>query len=213
VPTFDRYDATKGRVPPVGVKDGTVTLRFTAKRCRHGLNYRMGPARLAVTTGLALRDADHAYRVYHRKTPELRLWWEWLERELTKNGALFNAYGRRYILLERKTPEALESIVAFKPQSSIGDKINRTIYLCQEDDDWPTHARIRLNNHDALLTLCRLQDRERALRIMIKHAEEPIMVRGEQLIIPAEPHMSVPDEFGIHRWSTLKDAVTVEHMQ
>jgi uracil-DNA glycosylase family 4 len=205
VPTFDRYDASKGRIAPQGTKDGSVTLRFIAKRCRHGLNYRMGVARLALTTGLPLREADHAYRAYHRATPELRQWWELLERELTKHGSLYNSYGRRFILLERKTPEALESIVAFKPQSSIGDKINRTIYLCEEDADWPAHARIVLNNHDALLTLCRLTDRERALRVMVKHAEEPMLVRGEQLIIPAEPHMSEEDEHGVHRWSNLKE--------
>jgi DNA polymerase I-like protein with 3'-5' exonuclease and polymerase domains len=206
VPTFDRYDSAKGHPPPVGRKDGDVTLRFVAKRCRHGLNYRMGVPRLALTTGLPMREADQAYRVYHRETPELREWWSLLERELTKNGALYNAFGRRFILLERKSPEALESIVAFKPQSSIGDKVNRVIYKCQEDDNWPSHCRIALNNHDALLALCRLDQRDRALSIMIKHAEEPMMVRGERLIIPAEPKLSEPDERGIHRWSALRVA-------
>lgn len=210
VPAFDRYDSAKGHPPPPGKKDGDVTLRFIAKRCRHGLNYRMAAARLALTTGLPMRDADIAYRVYHRETPELRKWWERLEHDLTHDGALYNAYGRRFILIEKKSPEALESIVAFKPQSSIGDKVNRVIYMSEEDDDWPSHCRICLNNHDALLALCRLDQRERALSIMVKHAEEPIYVRGERLIIPAEPKLSLPDENGIHRWSTLKD-VTLEH--
>lgn len=207
VPTFDRYDSAKGHYPPSGKRDGDVTVRFVAKRCRHGLNYRMGVARLALTTGLSLRDADAAYRIYHRETPELRKWWELLERELTKAGALYNAYGRRFILLERKSPEALESIVAFKPQSSIGDKVNRVIYMSEDDPQWPTHCRVALNNHDALLALCRLDQRERALSIMVKHAEEPMYVRGERLIIPADPKMSVPDEHGVHRWSNLKEAV------
>jgi 3-hydroxyacyl-CoA dehydrogenase len=205
VPTFDRYDAAKGRIAPQGVPDGSVTSRFIAKRCRHGLNYRMGPARLAVTTGLTLRDADQAYRVYHRETPELRQWWELLERELTKTGSLVNAYGRRFILLERKTPEALESIVAFKPQSSIGDKVNRTIYMSESDSRWPSHCRVVLNIHDAVLALCRLDQAKTALSIMVEHAQEPMLVRGEQLIIPAEPHMSYPDEHGVHRWSQLQE--------
>jgi hypothetical protein len=34
----------------------------------------------------------------------------------------------RLIFLERLTPQALESIIAFKPQSTIGDKVVQVIY-------------------------------------------------------------------------------------
>jgi DNA polymerase I-like protein with 3'-5' exonuclease and polymerase domains len=207
VPAFDRYDTAKGHRLPEGKVNGDVTVRFVAKRCRHGLNYRMMPDRLATTTGLPLREAEHAYRVYHRETPELREWWASLERELAKNGSLFNAYGRRYILLERKTPEALESIVAFKPQSSIGDKVSRAIYQCHEDDRWPSHCRIILNIHDALIALGRLDQIQSALSIMKQHAEEPMYVNNRELVIPADTKLSYPDEHGVHRWSQLKEVV------
>jgi uracil-DNA glycosylase family 4 len=205
VPIRDRYDTAKGDVLPEGKVNGDVTIRRIAKACRHGLNYRMGPDRLATTTGLPLREAEQAYRLYHRETPELRKWWTDLETELTKKGSLFNAYGRRFILLERKSPEALESIVAFKPQSTIGDKVARVIYKCHEDDTWPSHCRVVLNNHDALVALCREDQAKTALSIMKRHAEEPLYIKGRELIIPADTKLSYPDKKGVHRWSQLKE--------
>lgn len=188
---------------------GDVTIRFVAKRCRHGLNYRMNYPRLAETTGLSLSMAQQAYDAYHRETPELRVWWRELEREARTTKMLFNCYGRRLPIMERITDEALESIVAFKPQSAIGDHVCQVIYRSHEDDDWPIHgklfsARIALNVHDALIGLVPIEKAEHCLRIMVKHAERPLIIHGEPLIIPADTKISQPDERGIHRWSTLK---------
>lgn len=204
VPSFDRYDSTKGHVPPEGKRELDVTIRYIAKRCRHGLNYRMGPDRLATTAGISMAEAEKAYRVYHRGTPELREWWTALEREVRDNGCLYNAYGRRYMIMERLSPEALESIVAFKPQSTNGDKNCRVIYLAHDHPKWPRRCRCRLNVHDAVIALGPLEDLPMALSILRLYAEEPIYIKGEQLIVPADTKLSYPDEKGVHRWSQLK---------
>lgn len=189
------------------LEDGTVTRRFIAKRCRHGLNYRMGPDRLAETTGLPLNEAHSSYNIYHRITPELRKWWAELESEVKRTKMLFNAFGRRLMVLERIDENSLESIVAFKPQSSIGDKVSSVIYQSESDDDWPRHARILLNVHDALVGIAREDVAKTALAICKRYAESPIMVRGEPLIVPADCKLSVPGPDGVHRWSTLKEVI------
>ena len=204
VPTFDRYDLSKGHVIPIGKKDRDVTLRFIAKRCRHGLNYRMGPDRLSSTTGLSLADATNAYRTYHRITPELQTWWANIEKEVRDTKTLFNAFGRRWIALERLSPEALESIVAFKPQSTLGDHVVQVIVKSQEDDRWPHDARMWLNIHDALICLAPRHKVKLCLSIMKKYAEEPILVNGHSLIIPADTKMGQLDDRLKIRWSTLK---------
>lgn len=191
VPTLDRDDK------------GQVTLRFVAKRCRHGLNYRMAADRLATTTGLPLLVAEDAYTKYHRNTPELRRWWRSLEEEVVKEKCLYNYYGRRLKILERLTPEALESIVAFKPQSTIGDKVSRVIYLSQDDKRWPRRARIALNIHDALIAIAPIDDLMRCLEIMKKHAEEPLYINGRELIIPADLKIA-NSKTEVNRWSTLE---------
>jgi len=204
VPTFDRYDISKGYLPPEGVNDFAPTKRYVAKRCRHGLNYRMGPETLSAKTGLSLAESVDAYKRYHRITPELQRWWHEVESEVTKTKTLFNVYGRRFIVLERITPEALESIIAFKPQSTLGDHVVQTIVLCHEDPEWPLHARIILNIHDALIALAPLDKRMKCLQIMKRHAERPLLINSRELIIPADCKLSYADEKGKHRWSTLK---------
>lgn len=212
VPTKDRLD------------DGSVTMRFIAKRCRHGLNYRMGPDRLAITTGLPPEAANRNYSLYHRINPELRVWWDWIAEEYRTKRVLHNAYGRRLPLMQRIDDKALESIVAFRPQSTIGDKCVRVIYQCHSDPRWPTgRARMALNIHDANIAISRLEDAKLVASIMKEYAEEPITQSNWKmpLIIPADLKISYPvswhtaddgtidyyedEENGLHRWGAMKE--------
>ena len=211
--------------------DGTFTERFVAKRCRHGLNYRMMADRLATTTGLPPAEANKAFHLYHKINPELQIWWKIVESQVRDTGMLMSPFGRRLTFHEQLTDSVLESIIAFKPQSTVGDKVTSVIYKSQEDDEWPEGASILLNNHDALIAQAPFAKAKDALRIMKKHAEEPIIIvpdraRHEEvppLIIPADLKMTkegtkwriqddgkiefYSDNEGFHRWSDLKGVV------
>lgn len=191
-------------------ENGKPTIRYKAKRCRHGLNYRMGIDELAQQLGISYPEAEELWRTYHRITPELQVGWKATTEEVRKNRKLFNAYGRRWILLERFDDEALKSVVAFYPQSTIGDKVSRCIYLCESDPEWPRgKARLALNIHDALIALHTLDEGEAVRSIMKKHALEPINIvdiygKSNELIIPADLKKSVSINGEPHRWSTLE---------
>ena len=222
----DMFGVPYDEVPKEDRKpDGTPTIRYIAKRCRHGLNYRMGSDRLATVTGLDAHVAQEAYDIYHSKTPQLRVWWDTLIGLVKRNRLLYNSYGRRLIFLNRLTEEsALDSVVAFRPQSSIGDKVCRVWYQSEDDPQWPTNARICLNVHDALICLAPVTKLKTCLAIMKRYAEEPVVVKStvtgkeNEMIIPAEVKMSypvaweykdgelmfTPDTRGSHRWSHLK---------
>ena len=101
--------------------DGKPTIRYVAKRCRHGLNYRMAPDRLATVTGLSAVEAEQAYRLYHMATPEITVWWDDLVALVRRDRSITTALGRRWMLLEHWSDDALDSIVAFEPQSLNGD--------------------------------------------------------------------------------------------
>lgn len=191
-------------------ENGEMTIRYKAKRCRHGLNYRMGADKLAETLGVTFYEAEELWRTYHRTNPELQKGWQAVTDEIRRTRTLYNAYGRRWILLERFDDEALKSVVAFYPQSTVGDKVSRCIYLCHDDPDWPkAEARMALNIHDALIALHKVEVKDQVQAVMKKHAHEPIMINSysgklRELIIPADLKESKPDELGIHRWSSIE---------
>ena len=195
--------------------DGKPTIRYVAKRCRHGLNYRMAPDKLATVTGLSAVEAEQAYRLYHMATPGVTVWWDDLVALVRRDRAITTCLGRRWMLMERWDEAALDSIVAFEPQSINGDHTSSVIYKCHNDPEWPPTARIVINVHDANIALNRHCDGEAVRAIMKKHAEEPIWITSvnarlngkdipEPLIVPAELGVSVADAEGIHRWSGIR---------
>lgn len=204
------FQLTYDEIPKEDFIDGKHTLRYLGKRCVHGLNYRMMPDKFATVTGLPISEATRAHRLYHSAFPEIASAWQDIVARVKRDKVLYNAFGRRWILLSRlDTDEALDSIVAFEPQSSIGDKVCQVIYQAHEDKDWPRSSRgleaaVTLNIHDALIAIARLEDMQGVARILYKYATSPIVVRNQELSIPAEIGLSQPDELGIHRWSTIK---------
>jgi hypothetical protein len=195
--------------------DGKRTIRYTAKRCRHGLNYRMAPDKLATVTGLSLVEAEQAYRLYHMACPEITVWWDDVVEFVRRNGQISTCLGRRWILMERFDPVALDGIIAFEPQSINGDWTTSVVYKCHHDPEWPPEARIVLNVHDANIALNRIVDGPAVRAIMKRHAEQPIWINSianrlhgidkpEPLIVPAEMGRSLPGSDGVHRWSTIQ---------
>ena len=196
VPAYDRDE------------NGDITLRFLGKRCVHGLNYRMQPQRLADTCNIPYSQANEAYSSYHKAFPEIRRAWDHIVQGVREDKKLYSPLGRRMIYLSRITDSELDSVIAFGPQSTIGDKVSSVIYECHDHPDWPKdRARMVLNIHDALIAL-HVQDphvTETVQGIMKQNAESPIMIRGEAVSIGTDFKQSVPDEGGIHRWSTLEN--------
>ncbi len=209
---FLDHKGRRAKDPNCDVTTLSLTPRGIAKRCRHGLNYRMHIARLAQTTGMSYAEAASNYHLYHKTNPELSIWWELVEKKFRKERQLINSYGRRNIALGKITEDSLDSIIAFRPQSTIGDKTQRVWYQSHEHPAWDSNkARIALNVHDALYAIATPDYAKTALSIMKAYAEEPIMVKRikdgkpHQMIIPADCKISVAGEDGVHRMSTMKD--------
>jgi DNA polymerase I-like protein with 3'-5' exonuclease and polymerase domains len=182
----------------------------------------MQAPRLADTTGLSLRDATDAFNRYHRTHPEIEAWWHKTEMQARNTGVLYNLLGRRWVLTEIISEKTLESIIAFVPQSTVGDHVVRAMYLIEDDPSWPVDARIALNTHDGLVAIAPVETLTQCAQIMKRHLETPIYVPGmPELIIPAELKISkeptsmcvmdsgkalfYKDQGGLHRWSELKE--------
>lgn len=208
------------------------TKRYLGKRCVHGLNYRLQPAKLAAVCEIPIHQAVDAYNAYHAAFPEIQEWWEEIIRDARKTREIWNFMGRRLAITMKIEEDFEGTLIAFKPQSTIGDKVAGCIYLCHEDKDWPRlrngqlAARIALNVHDSLVAIHRTNDKVAAeiRAVMKRHAEAPILVRGTPIVIPTEfkeskPYTVILDkktnkevariEDGVHRWSTLQKVKVV----
>jgi uracil-DNA glycosylase family 4 len=204
-------------------EEGHPTIRYVAKRCRHGLNYRMEKWKLAEVTDLPFHQASRAWSIYHSITPQLRYWWAAEEKQFRSTREIYNGMGRRFKVIQRIDDDVLDSIIAYYPQSTIGDKVTRVWYMCEEDDEWPDrkYARIAIDVHDNLVPITIPKYAKTCLKIMKRHAEAAIMIQDvyknkpEPLIIPAELKMSYPtawdgkafveDPKGLHRWSHMRE--------
>jgi uracil-DNA glycosylase family 4 len=209
IPEYDRLKLGKTTNDPL--KDGEPTMRFIGKRCVHGLNYRMGPEHLGEVCAISQQQAVNAYQRYHLAFPEIKLGWEETIRRVKKDKVIYTPLGRRLLFLEPiYDDKQLDSIIAFVPQSTIGDKVAATIYKCHNDPEWPRLrngqlvARMALNIHDALISMTPPSEVATVIAITKKYSEEPILINGKELSIPSEFKVSKPDEKGIHRWSTLE---------
>lgn len=203
IPSFDRYTYGKNTDDPK--MDSVTTLRYLGKRCVHGLNYRMQVDRLAQTTGISLDMAREAYTSYHATYPEIQQAWKETIDEVKRTKMLFNYMGRRLYFLEAINENNLDSVIAFKPQSTIGDYVSSIIYDVEDDPEFPKDkARCLLNIHDALVFLVHKDVKDLMLKLVWKHANKPIKINGEDVVIGMDFKVSCPDENGVERWSTLK---------
>lgn len=206
IPSFDRHILGKTTEDPL--LDNEVTTRYLGKRCVHGLNYRMQAPKLAEVCKIPITQAEAAFFAYHRAFPEIQQAWSRTIKTIYEEKQLFSLMGRRMIFMGRIDESMLDSVIAFVPQATIGDKVSSVIYECHSHPEWPTqYARMSLNIHDALIAL-HLEDdhvRETVQGIMRECAEKPIIIRGQPVTIFTDFKQSYADDTGVHRWSTLKD--------
>src|SRR5262245_66542711 len=93
--------------------------------------------KLAEVTDLPFHQDSRAWSIYHSITPELRQWWAAEEKSFRASREIYNGMGRRFKVIQRLDDDVLDSIIAFYPQSTIGDKVTRVSYMCQEAGEWP----------------------------------------------------------------------------
>lgn len=186
--------------------DGTPTLRYLGKRCVHGLNYRMMPDRLATSCNIPIHQAEDAHRRYHMAFPEIMPAWKEIINEFTLKRKLVNAFGRVLPLLGRPNESSFDSIIAFYPQSTIGDHVKRIIRKAHNDPEWDTNeAQCLLNIHDANVAMVPDSDdaRRHYTKILKKYSDEPIIINGAPIVIPSDFKWSKLHEVQ-HRWSHME---------
>jgi DNA polymerase I-like protein with 3'-5' exonuclease and polymerase domains len=171
--------------------------RFLGKKTRHSANYMVGWHELmtrinaeALETGIFVtaREMKLILGAYHLLHPGLRQWWNEEELEVRQTGMSRNLFGfpRRFY---GHVSQQLPAIVAFKPQSTVGDTLNFGLVACHNDPELADAGYQDLANvHDAILFQYPIGQRDAVIPRVRKLMDIPIRIpkTGKDLHIPVE---------------------------
>ena len=99
-----------------------------AKAVVHASNYREGPYKFSVQTGMPIRDTKRLLSNYHAKRPEIGVWHKWVWNEIKDRGMLRSPLGDErffyeavssFSLLGKMTDQQWKDAIAWVPQTTV----------------------------------------------------------------------------------------------
>lgn len=104
------------------------TYRFMCKKLGHGSNYDGRAPTLSQQAKLPLKVVQDFQPLYFQAFPAHKLWQAWVESQLRRVGQLTSLMGRRRYFWGRRNDDAvLRAAIAYDPQSSLADIVNRAM--------------------------------------------------------------------------------------
>ncbi len=168
------------------------------KKARHALNYGMQWATFlkninadADKTGIAIdaADARRITRAYHKLHPELKQWWNQVQRRLNATKNLTTCFGRKRTFFGRGQGvwlgEAHREAIAFEPQSTVADLLNRGLLRWWRQHDGKI-GDLLMQVHDSVLISVPRERAALAAQLLRRCLEEEIEVNGRSFTIPVE---------------------------
>jgi DNA polymerase I-like protein with 3'-5' exonuclease and polymerase domains len=180
--------------------------RYIAKKCNHGLAYRMGPFKLAESindeadvTGISVSRSRAKY--FHTKWHELynlKAWWSTIDAELYSTRTLVTPYGRKRTFMGQFNEALSREATAFVPQSTVGEHCLGRVQRELGIRGGMLEVRKMLNETPELNTKiihtaydsCMLEVPHSQLDFMAKEVRRlllrPILIHHEELTIPVD---------------------------
>ena len=158
------------------------TYRFMCKKLGHGSNYGGQPDTLAEQSKLPINVVADFQPKYFRAFPAHKQWQEWTREELRKVGYLISLMGRkRYFFGRRTDPDVIREAIAYDPQSSLADIVNRALLKLWKMNLCP----IVFQDHDALTFMYPEEQEDEIIPELMKHLIVPVpLAHGRELRIP-----------------------------
>lgn len=158
------------------------TYRFMCKKLGHGSNYGGKPETLSQQSKVPL-DVVRAFQPkYFAAFPAHLQWQAWVDAELRRKGQLISLMGRKRQFWGRRNDDGtLREAIAYDPQSSLADIVNRAMLR-----EWhKRRAIIMLQDHDALTWMYPEEREDEIVPALYEAMPEEIQLRnGRTLCIP-----------------------------
>jgi DNA polymerase-1 len=198
-PEFDVHTWTAAQVFSKEPSEVTKTERFLGKVARHALNYGMGWKTFqgnvnsdADSTGVSITasEAKRIVAAYHGLHKSLQSWWKQVGSRLSARGCLLTTFGRRRTFFGRRSAnphldEVHKEAIAFEPQSTVADLLNRGMLRWWERYDGK-FGRLIAQVHDSVLLEVPTAKVRGVAHLLKRCLEEEITINGIKLTIPAD---------------------------
>lgn len=162
--------------------------RNLGKATRHATNYDMGPYQFQAN--LASYGFHLPYSVCEKllgsaksKDPFLAEWKRSIREQLKATRTLVTPLGRKRQFFGRLNDNTFRAAYAFIPQSTVGEFLQLAI---QEIWERFTYIQPLLNVHDEVIFQIKPEDKARAIRDIRSAMERPLIINGEELVIPCD---------------------------
>jgi len=158
------------------------TRRFMCKKIGHGSNYGGRPRTLAAEAEVEIRLVEEFQPVYFRQFPAHIRRFNWTEDELRRKGFLISLMGRkRWFLGRRDDDSTLREALAYDPQSSLADYLDRGML-----NVWRSGVcQILMQIHDAILIQYPEQREDETIKLVREQLEFSIpLARARVFRIP-----------------------------
>lgn len=158
------------------------SYRFMCKKLGHGSNYGGKPATLAGQTKLPLEVVTSFQPRYFAAFPAHQRWHEAVDNQLRRHGKIVSLTGRqRYFFGRRTSDDVLREAIAYDPQGSLADIVNRAMLRIWRD----RVALLWAHDHDATTWMYREEDEDIVVpKLMAMLPETVALVNGREMRIP-----------------------------
>ncbi len=185
-PSFDVHTYNASLIFGISLDKVTKDQRTSGKSSLHSANYMGSPATAVKHAKVSYQVAKHALDRYKASIPELERWWSRVEDEIGATRMLRTPLGRLRIFMGRLNRETIRSAVAFVPQSTVGDIINRAFFILS--NKLPPKCFPILQVHDEIVVEALEEDVSWCVALIRDCLQIPILIEGikQPLKIPCE---------------------------
>lgn len=157
------------------------TYRFMCKKLGHGSNYDGKPPTLSQQAKVPLKVVVDFQTNYFGAFPAHRRWHGWVDSQLRKHGQLVSLMGRkRHFWGRRNDPATLREAIAYDPQGSLADIVNRAMLRI-----WRAGYTVVMHDHDALTFMYPEEQEDEIIPLLMDLLVEEIpLANGRSLNIP-----------------------------
>lgn len=155
------------------------SYRFMCKKLGHGSNYGGKAATLSTQAKLPISVVHDFQPKYFIAFPAHLQWHAWVDHELRKTGYLVSLTGRkRWFFGRRSDDSTLRAAIAYDPQGSLADIVNRAMLRIWRDRP----AILMMQDHDALTFMYPEEQEDEIVPKLVEALREPIPLNHNRVL-------------------------------